>query len=332
MLNHFIYDHFSLHGIYDAYNKNYDINHDKGLIIFPENIGKGYLQGLSIPGGIDVMFAEYEYTEDILLEHLPENEQRFALWLDYAETDYQQFTYDDKIFTQVEAKQQQAFLMNAVFRYKQFRTKGTKGKSLTIFIPPYLLEGFLKQYNNESLLGKFYEFQCKGVALQKLSEIELRKINSFFYQWKKHKNIVSLTKYTFQLLEWYFKGLIKHINEDNAVQKLLPAEAIDLICLEKFIKDSVLLTQLDIQSADLKINTPIKKLKQLFEVLHTKTIVDYFKEYKMKEAKKQLINTDKNIAEIAYEYGYANPSNFSAFFKKYYNLSPQEFRQQLKEI
>jgi AraC-like DNA-binding protein len=47
-------------------------------------------------------------------------------------------------------------------------------------------------------------------------------------------------------------------------------------------------------------------------------------------AKKLLAKTDKNISEIAYEFGFANPSNFSAAFKRYSSITPNDYRRQLK--
>jgi AraC-like DNA-binding protein len=68
----------------------------------------------------------------------------------------------------------------------------------------------------------------------------------------------------------------------------------------------------------------------LFENVYGKSLYDYFTEKKMQKAKDVLLLTDKNIAEIAYEFGFANPSNFSAAFKKYFNKSPNGYRMQYK--
>lgn len=52
----------------------------------------------------------------------------------------------------------------------------------------------------------------------------------------------------------------------------------------------------------------------------------YLSELRLERAKRLLSDRRTSIIEIAYEIGYANPSQFSAFFRKRTGLSPREFR------
>ncbi len=53
---------------------------------------------------------------------------------------------------------------------------------------------------------------------------------------------------------------------------------------------------------------------------------NFFKTTRLERAKKLLKTTDKSVAWIAYETGYANDKYFSTIFKDYTGLSPSEYR------
>ncbi len=57
-----------------------------------------------------------------------------------------------------------------------------------------------------------------------------------------------------------------------------------------------------------------------------KTLVSYINEIRIAQACKLLLNTDKNISEIAFECGFNNLSNFNRIFKNTIKNSPKDYR------
>jgi AraC-like DNA-binding protein len=327
MANTFTYSELSLNGLTKAYSDYVQVEPQNGQIQIDNAFGKVNMQALTLPGDIDILFTEYECKVDIFLEHLPEKEQRFALFIDCAETGKQQFIINNYLVKDLKADRNYAYLMNSIFPYNQYRTAGTKGRSLFIFIPTYLLKNFTINIDDESILGKFYALQNEGESFAILEENELQKLNSFFYQWNNFKNILGLTKYTYQFIEWYLKKMISFFTEDKTTQKLLPHEAVALLKVEQYIKASLHLPNLDVAVLQNISDTNIGKLRMLFVKNYDQSLAAYFKNAKLKKAKEQIENSDKTIAEIAYEFGYANPSNFSASFKKLFDIGPIECKQ-----
>ncbi len=68
-----------------------------------------------------------------------------------------------------------------------------------------------------------------------------------------------------------------------------------------------------------------RKLKALTDM----SVANYINKIKLHEAKRLLIETDKNISEIAYAVGYTSLSYFSNSFSKAFGVSPRKFREQV---
>ena len=58
-------------------------------------------------------------------------------------------------------------------------------------------------------------------------------------------------------------------------------------------------------------------------------INEYIQKSRLQKARKDLIETDKSIAEISDDLGFSTPKYFSVLFKSAYGVTPKEFRRQL---
>ncbi len=331
MLDNFSYSNLSLKGLLEAFSNHYNVPVKNNFLVLPESAGNVKMQGLLLPGEIEVFFSEYDYHVDISVLHEAEKEQKFVLWITLSEGDSQEFKVNNNFLKTTQRQHSHAYLLNSLFPFSYLRKKNTKGKSIFIFIPSYLLDSIGEKNNRDLLLGKYYSLQCSGLSLIKLTEEEIKKVDNFFEQWKNHKNIVGLSKYTFQLMEWYFTKLVSFLNAESNNEKLTEQQAIDLYALQLLLDTSLHMHKPKVDIFEKVTLTNFWKLKQLFVKLYGKTVYDYFNEKKMIASQKLLTNTDKNISEIAYEFGFSNPSNFSTAFKRYYSVSPNEYRQQFKK-
>ncbi|MNS40480.1 HTH-type transcriptional activator Btr [compost metagenome] len=67
-------------------------------------------------------------------------------------------------------------------------------------------------------------------------------------------------------------------------------------------------------------------LNTLCSNLLNKSAGEIIRERIVLEAKRQLVNLDASISTIAYSLGFTDNSYFTKFFKKYTNLTPEEFK------
>lgn len=69
-------------------------------------------------------------------------------------------------------------------------------------------------------------------------------------------------------------------------------------------------------------------LATLFKRQFSMTIIDFLTQVRLEEAKRLLVETDRKVADVAYEVGYHSPYYFSRAFKKSVGVPPKAFRQQ----
>lgn len=67
-------------------------------------------------------------------------------------------------------------------------------------------------------------------------------------------------------------------------------------------------------------------LAKTFRKFHQTTVGSYLRKIRLEHARNQIINTQKPLAEISFEFGFSDQSHFSRLFKSEFGLSPRQFR------
>lgn len=67
-------------------------------------------------------------------------------------------------------------------------------------------------------------------------------------------------------------------------------------------------------------------LQKLFAYALGRPVSEYITKRRLSRASKELISTDKSITDIALDYQYNSPEAFSRAFKRFWGISPGEFR------
>ncbi len=308
---------------------------EKNKVILSEGKYPDYTQYLLLPTDIEVLLSEYVYHENTEIWHYAEQEAGrdgdMALWLDLAENTSQHYSLVDQTKAYENTIQHRCVLLNSAYTYSVARNAGCFGKSLLIFLPAKLMTSlFNKEYLN-TVVENYYAMQCRGLQLEEVSAAEVHKVLSVFHQWNQNKNLVSITKSVHQLVEWFFTKLFKKFDGSDEMFKLSTDEKKDLINVE-----AALVTQMSLAAPDMDlikkiIQLPFAQVEEKFKNIYGETIHQYFKTIKFRQGKIYL-QQGKSVADTAYELGYANPSNFSASFKKIYNSTPEDYRKQIIEV
>ena len=94
---------------------------------------------------------------------------------------------------------------------------------------------------------------------------------------------------------------------------------------EKIVSENLQINH-TVSSLAQKCSVSESSFKNYFKAYYGQSITEYVKELRLKEAAKQLVNTDRKILEIASEVGYENASKFASAFNAKYSVKPLEYR------
>ncbi|QPC45808.1 response regulator transcription factor [Mangrovibacillus cuniculi] len=72
-------------------------------------------------------------------------------------------------------------------------------------------------------------------------------------------------------------------------------------------------------------------ISRKFKQEHNLTITEYITKKRLEESKKLLKKPQLKIYEVAYQVGYQNDKYFSKVFKKYYGITPNDYREGLEK-
>jgi len=98
-----------------------------------------------------------------------------------------------------------------------------------------------------------------------------------------------------------------------------------LIDIEKGIKNNITAFTLS-----KRYNLSEIHLRRLFSFAFNRPISGYIRSRTLTESLNDLLHTDKNIIDIALEYGFSFENSYSRSFKREFGISPDNFRKSRK--
>lgn len=138
-----------------------------------------------------------------------------------------------------------------------------------------------------------------------------------------------------QFLEEKIKGLIENrdrmrrrfTNEITNPSLVPKGERKFLVEFEALLEKNLADSTLSVEKLSHELGMSRVQLFRKISALTNKNVSDYIADFKLQKAKALLKNSEKTIAEIAYESGFNNPSYFTTFFKQKTNQTPSEWRE-----
>jgi AraC-like DNA-binding protein len=323
----FEYTQFGVTHILQQFASSISATVKNGLLTYPSPIGEGYIKAVQLPSNIDFLAFEYNYNTDLFVQHDASIEEQYMLWFDISHSLTPIVFNIDKESKQFEneVNMSGAFLCS-LYSFSHIRRKGCNGYGVAIFLHKKILQRFIQQEDWLNVMQWYLDIKLQHLDLVKITEAERTIIADIVNKTNKAFPYITLEKKIHQLLELYFLRLDKLHKENIGVTRLNESEIEALRNLERIISQHYIVENLDIEKLEKEIGMTKYSLEKLVKKAFKKTLAEYISQYKMQKAYQDLLHTKKDIKEIAYEIGYANPSNFSNAFKKRFGHKPSDIR------
>ncbi|MCI5055269.1 MAG: AraC family transcriptional regulator [Flavobacteriales bacterium] len=162
-------------------------------------------------------------------------------------------------------------------------------------------------------------------ALAKVSPSPL--IKSYFETLRNYLNEASVLNEQIILLKTKeIISLIINLDSQNGIKHIFSSlfQKRDYSFQEVIQKN--LYESLNLEDLAFLTNNSLSTFKRKFQSIYGTTPNKYFVSKRLEKAQNLLMASQLNIAEIAYDCGFSDESYFTKTFKKYYNITPTEFR------
>ena len=231
--------------------------------------------------------------------------------------DGQEYIFRDKTFyligqSQVHSLVQAKNLSGYLIRFK------------SAFLPPLGLN--TQNSLNSTLLGsiiKTNELHVDGPEIKFYESI----LDNLYYEFEQNSQTyakIEILQYFLLVLLTKLERRVRQLSQDT----IYSSKNINLKIYQAYlllIEDNYRIEH-RISAYVSKLNTNKRKLASICQHYQSKTPKQILNERLMLEARRLLLFTSKSSKEIAYSLGYNDPAYFSRFFKKYYGISANKYK------
>lgn len=122
--------------------------------------------------------------------------------------------------------------------------------------------------------------------------------------------------------------LVKVLEEIVEMDKeILPDTSQTVVEIKKIVKNEYM-NDIGLEEIAGKVCLTSSYVSFIFKRETGNTLVKYLTDYRMKQAKEMLENSNMKIVDIGRACGYSNQSYFNKLFKNYYGITPKQYREQ----
>lgn len=298
-------------------------------IVLPDNIGKGYIRGISFDSGMGYVTYNCKFYEDVEIHFALNTVHPLKFIFCCAGSVGHSFQKSDKVNT-IDTYQNIIVSSNGYEGHVLYFKKDvpTHVSSLEI------VRSIFSHRTN-------YEFEDLDPTLKLLFKDAVSK-NQFFYQGNYSIKAADLME---EIISKDYIGFLRNLyleskafemlviqiaqyeddeNGENLPKILRKSDMEKVNYVAKRIQGD-LSTNLTVEALAKEAGTNVNKLQEGFKYVYNLTVNKYMQHVKLEAAKEMLKLSEKNISEIVNAIGLNNRSYFSKIFKEKYGVSPKYF-------
>ena len=133
-------------------------------------------------------------------------------------------------------------------------------------------------------------------------------------------------------IKQFLLPIIKEIMEEIGKDKAKKGSDELILKIVEYVDKSYSNSGLSLALLADKFKLSVPYLSRIFKSHTKKTFTDYLIELRMEKAAHMLLHTDRKVNEISELVGYPNPSSFIRIFKKFYFMTPVDYRHNKNDL
>jgi len=296
-------------------------------LILPKNLGKGVLNEFRIEPGLTVSFGDMELSTELEIENLASRKKdSITIFFKYLErghsffkpfnADYKEVKSGGVQFSSSNVQNHLYFPANThCFLFRVHLSMEWLSTNLSDFIGQHgdfreMIFGNNKIMHFEPLTNRFLRLFSDVFK----SEFD-QKLNHLIVKDKGYEAIVIF-------FDHFYK---QFFTEDIKPSKYSISDQKRLYELVDFIKSN-LHQELSLDQLSREVGFSKSKLQSMFHYFFHQSIYAFIKNLKFEKAVEMLVNTDKDIRQVAFSLGYNSSTHFINIFKRHFGISPKKFR------
>ncbi len=195
-------------------------------------------------------------------------------------------------------------------------------KGFTVFFKPSFLNFYTGNFESDF---SFFDLADRNII--ELSASKIKEVSEDFE--KLYKDFQTIIPYREQILQTQLLSLLykfKGIQEDSSALEMLPNKQQTLVFKFKNLVNNLFITSKQVGDYAGKLFVSKSTLNKIVKDLTGKTAKEIINEKVILESKRMLRYTSNDIAEIAFNIGFDEPTHFIRFFKTHTQQTPKEYR------
>ncbi|RUT67846.1 AraC family transcriptional regulator [Flavobacterium cupreum] len=290
-----------------------------GILVIPENKGKGYLRGFRLDNSINMLVRFYEFNDNVLAKRLGGQNTLNRILFSF-----------NNIFPDADSKDKYSGDLPSMQIFKgklnieTFYPGRTKFNSIFIGIDSDRLaktlglnidnEIFRNIITSEQsvLFEELLSPKIQQVAMEIIQADVPPSLNDFFFKIKAEELICLTLKELFKR-----ENQTTHALNQIDVQKIYKVRDLILndIAAPPVIKE--LASQIGMSES---------KFKRLFKQIFGDSLFSYYQKFRMKEAARLLKENKMTVSEVGFKMGFSNLSHFAKAFEEHIGTKPKSFQ------
>lgn len=310
---------------------NVELKNNSGELTLeiPENLGEGYIRGVSFDSGMGYVTYYCKFYEDVEI-HFSLNTVHPLKFIFCSEGSVGHCFQKTEKINKIDTYQNIVVSSNGYDGHILYFKKdvSTHVSSLEIIRSVFAhrsnydfkdLDPTLKELFKDAVSKKqfFYQGNYSIKAADLMEDVNTKEYTGFL------RNLF-LEGRTFEMLVIQIAQYEDDANGDNLPQILRKSDIEKVNYVAKRIQGD-LSTNLTVEALAKEAGTNVNKLQEGFKYVYNLTVNKYMQHVKLEAAKEMLKLSEKNISEIVTAIGLNNRSYFSKIFKEKYGVSPKYF-------